>query len=262
MTSVRRIIPLTLGWERLPKAYSVHGDTSGEILTEPVGAILLDTDDGWSLIDTGFNTVLMRDKPLYERTHGHNHEIVPILPETDGEPLADALAVHGVALADITRIYLSHLHNDHAGALRLFDPSVPVWVQRAEYDYGMSGHPFPEHHGMFRIDYDDPRIDWHFMFGDTELASGIRTVFTPGHTPGHQSFVIDLPDGGYVFAFDAADLIENIDQEIAPGGFVDCGPEVGLESLLRLKAVAAELGYPVIPGHCPVTWPALTAALV
>jgi glyoxylase-like metal-dependent hydrolase (beta-lactamase superfamily II) len=261
-TRVRRVIPLTVGWERLPKAFSLHGDTSGEIIVEPVTAVLLDTDDGWALIDTGMNSVLIRDEPLFRRLHGRNGQIVPILPESDGEPLEDAIGGHGVALTDITRIYLSHLHNDHAGGLRLFDPSIPVLVQRKEFDWGMSGHPGPERYGTFRIDYDDPLINWQLLDGDRELAPGIRTVFTPGHSPGHQSFVIDLPDGGYVFAFDAADLIENVEQEIAPGGFVDCGPEVGLESLLRLKAVAAELGYPVIPGHCPVTWPALTAALV
>lgn len=262
-TSVRRIIPLIVGWERLPKSFSLHGDTSGETLIEPVPVILLDTDDGWTLIDTGINAVLIRDKPLYERMHGRNHDIVPILPETDGEPLQDALAEHRVALTDITRIYLSHLHNDHAGGLRLFEPGIPVWVQRIEYEYGMSGHPFPEQHGMFRIDYDDPMINWQIVDGDTELAPGIDTVLTPGHTPGHQSFVIDLPDGsGYAFACDAADLTENIELEIAPGGFVHCTADVPLASLLRLKSIAAEHGYPVIPGHDPDAWPALTAKLL
>jgi hypothetical protein len=45
-TSGRRVIPLVVGWERLPRSYSIHGDRSGEILTEPVPAVLLDTDDG------------------------------------------------------------------------------------------------------------------------------------------------------------------------------------------------------------------------
>ena len=65
-----RIVALTVGWERVRKARSVHGDTSGEILVEPVPAIALDTDDGWTLIDTGLNTALIRDRPLRERLHG------------------------------------------------------------------------------------------------------------------------------------------------------------------------------------------------
>jgi glyoxylase-like metal-dependent hydrolase (beta-lactamase superfamily II) len=262
MTIVRRVVPLTMGWERLPKSYSVHGDSSGAVLVEPVPAIALDTDDGWALIDTGFNTTLVRDPLFAQRFHGANHEIVPILPEGDGEPLRDELAAHGVALADIARIYLTHLHNDHAGGLRLFDPAVAVYVQRRELEYGLGGHPFPEQHGMFRIDYDDPRIDWHLLDGDAELAPGITALLTPGHTPGHQSFVVECQDGrGWVFAFDAADLTENIADEIAPGGFVHCSAADALEPILRLKAIAAARGLPLVPGHDPEVWPALTEEL-
>jgi len=261
-TSVRRVIPLIVGWERLPKSYSIHEDPSGLTLVEPVPAVLLDTDDGWTLLDTGINTALIRDPPLYERLHGRNHEIVPILPDVEGEPLQHALAAHGLELADISRIYLSHLHNDHAGGLRLFDRSVPVWVQRAELDYGLAEHPFPERHGMFRIDYDDPDIDWRLLDGDTELAPGITALLTPGHTPGHQSFVIDMPDGdGYVFAFDAGDLTENFERESAVGGFVHCRAEDTLEPIRRLKAIAVERGYRLIPGHDPEVWPELLRTL-
>jgi len=262
MTSVRRLIPLIVGWERLPKSYSIHEDTSALQLVEPVTVVLLDTDDGWTLLDTGINTALMRDRPLYERLHGRNHEIVPILPPGDGEPLAVALAAHGVALSDITSIHLSHLHNDHAGGLRLFDSSVPVTVQRRELDYGLADHPFPERHGMFRIDFDDPDINWRLIDGDAELVTGLRAVLTPGHTPGHQSFVVDLPDGdGYVLAFDAADLEENIERELAVGGFVHCRAEDTVEPILALKRIAAETGYRIIPGHDPDVWPALIEEL-
>jgi N-acyl homoserine lactone hydrolase len=261
-TSVRRVIPLIVGWERLPKSFSVHGESSGAELIEPVPVVLLDTDDGWTLLDTGVNVAIINDRPLYERLHGRNHDIVPILPDVDGEPLEHALAAHGVALADIRRIYLSHLHNDHAGGLRLFERSVPIWVQRRELEYGLADHPFPERHGMFRIDFDDPEIDWRLVDGDTELAPGIRAVLTPGHTPGHQSFVIDLPDGsGYVFAFDAGDLTENFERELAVGGFVHCEAEDTIAPIRRLNTIAADSGYRLIPGHDPVVWPALLEEL-
>ncbi len=257
---MRRLIPLIVGWERLPKSYSVHGDRSGAVLVEPVPVVLLDTDAGWTLLDTGLNTALIHDRALYERFHGRNHGIVAMLPAGDGEPLERALAPYGVALGDITRIFLSHLHNDHAGGLRLFDPTVPVSVQRSELEYGLSDHPFPERHGMFRVDFDDPEIDWRLLEGDDELAPGIRAVLTPGHTPGHQSFVIDLPDGsGFVFAFDAADLTENIEQELAVGGFVHCEASDTVAPIRRLKQIAADTGYRLIPGHDPDVWPALLA---
>jgi glyoxylase-like metal-dependent hydrolase (beta-lactamase superfamily II) len=261
-TSVRRLIPLTVGYERLPKSFSLHADTSGEMLVEPVPAVLLDTDDGWTLIDVGLNTVLLHDPWLFRRTHGRNHDITPITVG-GGEPLVNALAQHGVALEDITRIYLSHLHNDHAGGLRLFDCEVPVWVQRAELEYGLGDHPFPERHGMYRIDFDDPQIPWRLLDGDSELAPGIHALLTPGHTPGHQSFVIELPGGGgVVLPFDAGDLQENFELEIGPGGFVHCSAEEARQPILRLNQIAAETGYPIVPGHDPVAWPAFTARML
>jgi glyoxylase-like metal-dependent hydrolase (beta-lactamase superfamily II) len=100
------------------------------------------------------------------------------------------------------------------------------------------------------------------MEGDAEIAPGIWAFTTPGHTPGHQSFVIELQDGsGYVLPFDAGDLMENYENEIGPGGFVHCTAEDARQSLLRVKKVADEYGYPIVPGHDPVAWPAFTEQL-
>lgn len=260
-SGVRRIVLLTLGWEDLPRSVSVFGDDSGTRLLEPVPGVLLECDGGWLLLDTGFNPALIRDPALNRRFHHANHGIIAILPDTD-EPLEDALEDQGIALEDITSVAVSHLHNDHAGGLRHFTGRVPVHAQRAELEYGMSDHPAPEHHGMFRIDYDDPRIDWQLADGDVDLAPGVRAILTPGHTPGHQSFVVELDEtvggGGFVFAFDAADLTENIEEELAVGGFIDCEPADTVEAIRRLKAIASERGFRLIPGHDPHAWPALT----
>ena len=64
-----------------------------------------------------------------------------------------------------------------------------------------------------------------------------------------------------MFAFDAADLQENLDDELAVGTMVDADPAESIESIRRLKAIAAERGYRVIPGHDPDAWPALTDQL-
>ena len=34
-----------------------------------------------------------------------------------------------------------------------------------------------------------------------------------------------------------------------------------MEPIRKLKQIAAERGYPLIPGHDPVAWPALTKEL-
>jgi N-acyl homoserine lactone hydrolase len=257
---VRRIVLLTLGWEELSRSVSVHGAPAGEILREPVPGVLLEVDGGWLLIDTGFNTALIRDPWLARRYFGQPG-YTPILPGP-GEPIEEALERAGIPFDGIAAVAVSHLHVDHGGGLKLFAGRVPVHAQRRELEYGLAGHPEPERHAIFRCDFDDPRIDWRLADGDTEIAPGVTAISTPGHTPGHQSFVVELDEsvggGGFVFAFDAADLTENIEHERAIGGFIDVEPERTVEQIRRLKALAAGKGYRLVPGHDPQVWPALT----
>jgi N-acyl homoserine lactone hydrolase len=251
------MVLLTLGWADLPLSVSIDGAPPDERIREPVPGVLLLVDGGWLLLDTGFNSALLHDPALRRRFHGNRRNRV-ILPGP-GEPLDEALAHAGIDIADVHAVGLSHLHHDHAGGLRHFT-GVPVHCQRRELDFGLSDES--ERHAIFRIDFDDPRHDWRLADGDAEIAPGVTAVLTAGHTPGHQSFVIDFDDsiggGGYVLAFDAADLTENIEGEVSVGSRVHASPEECVEQVRRLKALAAARGYPLIPGHDPAVWPSLT----
>lgn len=261
MTGVRRIVPLTLGWIDLPRHVLVRGG-SDEQMHVPVPGVLLLCDGGWLLLDTGFNTALIRDRALYQRFQPFP-AMRPVIPGP-GEPLEEALAAAGIDIADIHEVAVSHLHWDHAGGLRHFAGRVPVHAQRAELDYAMAPGPGPERHGMFRIDYDDPRIDWRAADGDVAIAPGVTAMLTAGHTPGHQSFIVDLDEsaggGGLVLAFDAANLTHSCTAEV-PGGLINATAEQGAEQIRRLKRIASQRGYPLIPGHDPVAWPKLTRDL-
>jgi N-acyl homoserine lactone hydrolase len=108
-------------------------------------------------------------------------------------------------------------------------------------------------------------IDWCFADGDTEIAPGVRAIKTAGHTPGHQSFMVrydqSVGGGGFIFAFDAADLAENIQRELPIGGFVGCDPSDTLENIRRLKALAVAEHLRLVPGHDPKVWPRLAKDL-
>jgi N-acyl homoserine lactone hydrolase len=260
MSGVREIVLLTLGWEELPKSVSVYGAPPDERLREPVPGVLLQVDGGWLLLDTGFNTALIRDPALRRRFHGRE-EYRAVLPGP-GEPIEEALDAVGIDIRDIHAVGLSHLHLDHAGGLKLFAGRAPVHVQRRELDYGLSDHPDPEEHAIYRVDFDDPAHHWDIADGDVEIAPGVTAILTAGHTPGHQSFMVELDKsiggGGFVFAFDAADLTENIEHELPIGGTVHVHPMDTVEPIRRLKAIAAERGFQLIPGHDPIVWPQLT----
>ncbi|MHC3473515.1 N-acyl homoserine lactonase family protein [Streptomyces sp. 7R007] len=257
---VRRVLPLLLGWEELPRAVSVHGASRAERVREPVPGVLLECQDGWLLLDTGFNATLLRNAALRRRFYP-SPSYQPQLPGP-GEPLEEALAAAGVGLDDISAVAISHLHADHAGGLKHFAGRVPVHIQRTELEFGMSGRPEVERNTIFRVDFDDPRIDWRLADGDQEIAPGVTAVLTAGHTPGHQSLVVDLAEGGgYVFACDAADLTQNIAEERPAGTSIGVPPEATVEPIRRLKRIAADKGYELIPGHDPQVWPELTRRL-
>jgi N-acyl homoserine lactone hydrolase len=109
-------------------------------------------------------------------------------------PLEDALAEHGIAVADVTGAANCHLHFDHSGQNGKIPSGVPIFVQRAEWamvhepDYTVPGW------------IDVPGLSYELLDGELEVAPGIRLIPTPGHTAGHQSLVVGAPDATAVLA--------------------------------------------------------------
>ena len=258
---VRRVIPLTFGWEHIPKTLSVRGADPKIRLRTPVPGVLCEVDGGWFLLDAGFNSALLLDPPWRRRIESPDYRVE--LRSDTRDTLEVAFEEVGVDPGEVVAVGLSHLHVDHAGGLRWFTEHAEVHCQKREVEFALADTAAAEAAFMYRPDYDDARIDWRLSDGDAELAPGITAIATYGHTVGHQSFMVDLEGGGgFVFAFDAADLQENIDEERAPGNFIDDDEEQAIEAIRRLKAIAAEKGYRVIPGHDPDVWPSFTDELL
>jgi glyoxylase-like metal-dependent hydrolase (beta-lactamase superfamily II) len=154
---------------------------------------------------------------------------------------------------------VSHLHVDHTGGLSHLAAGPPVFVQRAELEYGLD--VATEAQGYWPADYADERIRWQPLDGDAEIAAGIHALSTPGHAPGHMSFRIDMAvSGSWLFAFDAVPLAENVERDdpIGVGSRAEDAP-LRRTSHDRLVALAEESGARLVPGHCPTTWPGLPA---
>jgi N-acyl homoserine lactone hydrolase len=94
----------------------------------------------------------------------------------------------GIEPADVVAIATSHLHFDHCGQNLAF-PGVPVHVQAAEY---AAAHE-PDYTIPAWVDFPAARYELHDA--EMELLPGVRLVPTPGHTPGHQSLVLDDANG-------------------------------------------------------------------
>jgi N-acyl homoserine lactone hydrolase len=183
---------------------------------------------------------------------------IPGLLRTDPEArfTEDDLLVHrldglGLEPDDIDLVVLSHLHFDHAGGAALF-PRSELVVQRDEYAF--AHYPSSVYESFYyRKNFDLPDYRWRLLDGDTELLPGVTALRSDGHTAGHQSLLVELPETGpVILAADCCYWQESIDREVPPGVVWD--PTRALHSIKRLKTIARLVGGQIFPGHDPTFW--------
>src|SRR4051794_37721585 len=121
--------------------------------------------------------------------------------------LQSQLAEIGVAHGDVDYLGLSHLHVDHVGNVGLF-PEGTVLLQRAEYEAGYGPNPeqlieplAPDTYAALNRDRIQTVDGDHDLFGDGTVV----LTALPGHTPGHQGLLVQLPDSGPILL--AGDIV-------------------------------------------------------
>lgn len=260
-----RLFFLQLGAEHVPKSLSLRGGPE-TLYWEPFIAAVVETDLGWILLDSGMSRAAF-DSDEIAAVYGvhdpaHLGGVPPIKPVPssaatwawirDGDPLETALAQVGLSTSDLAMAAISHLHVDHSGGIpTLTRAGVPIVIQRAELAFVRSGAVGPGQ-GFFPPDWEHHDTVWTELDGDAELAPGVRALSTPGHTPGHMSFVVDLEESGrWVLAGDAADLAQNFLDGVPCGsaaGGTETDERDADDSFDRLFQYARE-GARIIPGH-------------
>jgi len=218
----------------------------GEKAIVPFSACLIDTDDGPVLVETGINPEGLRDpvKAAGERASA----VKLILREEDD--IRARLKEIGLKPGEVRTVILSHMHWDHTGGCKFF-PQATFVVQRAEYRFALypdkaCRKPYVRHlfEGMSHLDLRE---------GDGEVVPGVWVISSPGHTPGHQSVLVTLPESGkMLLAFDAIDTRDNIELEVMGG--VPWNAALAIESIRRLVQLAKREKATLLPGHEPGCW--------
>jgi glyoxylase-like metal-dependent hydrolase (beta-lactamase superfamily II) len=150
----------------------------------PVTGFAISHPGGVFLFDTGLAPMEGETKALYQ----------PRFTPADA-----VLRAAGFEPADIGLIANCHLHMDHAGGNHLF-PGVRVVVQEAELAAAAElFFTYPE----YTFEYAGATLDP--ISGERDVAPGLRLVPTPGHTPGHQSLLVDTDAGRWLLAGQASD---------------------------------------------------------
>jgi glyoxylase-like metal-dependent hydrolase (beta-lactamase superfamily II) len=226
-------------------------------LTMPIPAFLVEHPErGPVLIDTAFAPVVATDR---KQSFGRLGSLI-FSPSMEPEQAVSAqLRARGIEPEDVRTVVMTHLHFDHASGIEQF-PGAEFVVERREWEAASRGGVTdgylprmlePARH-VRQVDLDSAPAAEGFrhvldLFGDGSL----RLAFTPGHTHGHCSVLLQTAGGPLLLAGDAAYARRTIEERWVPATLT--GRERDYRDSLEQIAgwVEAHPEAPVICGHDP-----------
>jgi len=164
--------------------------------------------------------------------------------------LVAALRARDLVPSDIDKVFLSHIHFDHANNVDLFTKAT-IFLGKADWEYVQDPAP------------DDLFVPWgiheqlrknriELLDHDTEIGGGLKALKLRGHTPGSMGLVFESDRGDTVVI--AGDAIKNINEVIN-------GRQAEVEHRFPVAASLAddeasirrviEIADRIIPGHFP-----------
>jgi len=215
--------------------------------------LLIEHPSGLILIDTGAGN---KEDDKFKGIYGLENEGANGLTM-----LEDGLAQVGVRPADVVMVINTHLHFDHAGGntrlgkrdkVEISFPNATYIVKRGEYDYATHTN---ERTAASYFERNFTPIEaagkMEFVTREKEIVKGVRVVPTPGHTPFHQSIMIESAGER---AFYLGDLVPTAAHLPLPWimGY-DVEPLVTLETKRRILKQAMDENWLLIIEHDATT---------
>jgi glyoxylase-like metal-dependent hydrolase (beta-lactamase superfamily II) len=179
--------------------------------TIPVYAFAVRHPEGLALFDTGI---------------GPPHSLIDQHYAARRFDLREQLEQAGERVENVSAIINCHLHFDHCGNNQMF-AGTRTLVQSTE----LEAASIPSYTIQDFVEF--PHSRYEAVHGDAEPFPGIRLIPTPGHSPGHQSAVLNTDAGTIILAGQAA---ESADEFERPELIAGENTSQRSESLARLKA--------------------------
>jgi glyoxylase-like metal-dependent hydrolase (beta-lactamase superfamily II) len=217
--------------------------------------LLIEHPSGLILIDTGAGN---KENEKFKDIYGIENEGV-----AGRTMLEDGLKEVGAAPSDVALVINTHLHFDHAGGNTFIDeggkvqltfPNATHIVRRGEYEYAMNPN---ERTAASYFERNFLPVEaaekLELVAREKTIVKGIRVVPTPGHTPFHQSVLIE---SGGERAFYLGDLVPTHAHLPLPWimGY-DVEPLVTLETKRRILKQAVDENWLLIFEHdATVPW--------
>lgn len=239
-----KLWPLLTGTQRYEKVVSTRGRGQGLYIEAPILAYLIETPNGRVLYDVGCDYGKVADPELSARFFDPMRPLFDPPVMTEEQRIPRYLEKLGLTVADIDVVFIGHLHFDHVGGIGDL-PGREVHLQADELAAARNGFDT----GIFADEIEGAE-SWRLQSGEYSVAPGVQAIASPGHTAGHMSLFIELPKGRpVILCGDAADLTENLTDEIAPGYCWDDNEALALASIRKLKALARDEDAELWPNH-------------
>lgn len=227
------------------------GSGAGTKIDIPVPFFLIQHPKGNLLYDTGLAKELLEDPDKHWGIVAKGYKVLM----TKEQYCTAQLAQIGITPDDINYVVMSHLHMDHTGGLREF-PKAKILVQRREMEWAYTADWYQKA-AYIRADF-DRRLKYEFIEGLEQnpydvFGDGSVTVWlTPGHTPGHQTLLVKLPDSGsFMLTGDACYTSEILNKKVLPG--VCWNAQEAVKSVKMIQHMR-DNGVTIVCGHDPEEW--------
>ena len=175
----------------------------------------------------------------------------------NGNKLLKDLKKLGLTARDIDAVVLTHLHFDHGGGCTKLDRSgnaVPTFtkakymVQRACWEQARD--PNEREEGSYYADDFLPLEEngsLTLLDGDTEIAPGVRTQVTDGHSGGHQIVLVEAGSERIAYLGDLIPTPYHV--PLASIAAFDQSPNDTLQQKRDMLKMAMEGGWLLVFGH-------------
>ena len=170
--------------------------------------LLLETKQGWVLVDTGPGLEDYQRRPAIVRLF----QLATIVPLDPAEAAVNQLERLGIRPEDLHHIVLTHMHFDHCGGLPDF-PHARVHVHRREWEaFHSRPRRFTDLGYVRRHTAHRPEVALYEESGERWFGlPAIRLPFEPalwlvplfGHSRGHCGVAIETPAGWHFHVGDA-----------------------------------------------------------